>query len=60
MIRFPLNVRQAMAVDFTGTGATALLAITAASFTAGLTGLPEVLIRGAGLARIPFPAGARP
>ena len=54
MIRFPLNVRQAMVVDFVGTGATALLAITAAGFTAGLTELPETLIRGAGLALIPF------
>lgn len=54
MIRFPLNVRQAMVVDFVGTGATAVLAIAAAGFTAGLTELPEALIRGAGLALIPF------
>lgn len=54
MIRFPLTVRQAMIVDFAGTGATALLAIFAAGFTAGLTGLPELLIRGAGLILLPF------
>lgn len=54
MIRFPLNVRQAMIVDFAGTGATAVLAIVAAGFTADLTGLPEALIRGAGLALVPF------
>ncbi len=54
MIRFPLNVRQTMVVDFVGTGATAVLAIAAASLTAGLTDLPEQLIRGAGLALIPF------
>lgn len=54
MIRFPLNVRQAMTVDLAGTGATALLAIAAAGFTAGLTGLPEPLICGAGLGLLPF------
>jgi hypothetical protein len=54
MIRFPLNVRQTMVVDFVGTGATAVLAIAAAGLTAGLTDLPEPLIRGAGLALIPF------
>lgn len=54
MIRFPLTVRQAMIVDFTGTGATAVLAIAAAGLTAGFTGLPEALIRGAGLALLPF------
>ena len=54
MIRFPLNVRQTMIVDLVGTGATAVLAIAAAGLTAGLTALPEPLIRGAGLALIPF------
>lgn len=54
MIRFPLTIRQALALDFVATGATALLALTAAGFTAGLTGLPEPLIRGAGLVLIPF------
>ncbi|HSX53691.1 MAG TPA: hypothetical protein VLG14_00195 [Sphingomonas sp.] len=54
MIRFPLTIRQALTVDFVGTGATALLAIAAAGLTAGLTELPEPLIRGAGLALIPF------
>lgn len=54
MIRFPFTIRQAMTLDFVGTGATALLAITAAGFTAGLTELPEPLLRGAGLMLLPF------
>ena len=54
MIRFPLTIRQAMTLDLVGTGATALLAVTAAGFTAGLTDLPEPLVRGAGLALLPF------
>ena len=54
MIRFPLTIRQALTLDFVATGATALLALTAASFTAGLTELPEPLLRGAGLALLPF------
>ncbi|WP_423604087.1 hypothetical protein [Sphingomonas sp. MS122] len=54
MIRFPLTIRQAMTLDFVGTGATAVLAIAAAGFTAGLTGLPEPLVRGAGLVLVPF------
>jgi hypothetical protein len=54
MIRFPLTIRQAMAVDFAGTGATAVLAIAAAGFTADLTALPEPLVRGAGLVLVPF------
>jgi len=54
MIRFPLTIRQALTLDFVATGATALLALTAASFTAGLTELPEPLLRAAGLALLPF------
>lgn len=54
MIRFPLTIRQALMLDFVATGATALLALTAAGFTAGLTGLAEPLIRGAGLVLLPF------
>ncbi|MCW4461249.1 hypothetical protein OK349_05985 [Sphingomonas sp. BT-65] len=54
MIRFPLTVRQALTLDFVATGATALLALTASGFTAGLTDLPEPLLRGAGLVLLPF------
>lgn len=54
MIRFPLTVRQALTLDFVATGATAVLALTAAAFTAGLTGLPEPLLSGAGLVLLPF------
>ena len=54
MIRFPLTIRQALTLDLVATGATALLALTAAGFTAGLTDLPEPLLRGAGLALLPF------
>ncbi len=54
MIRFPLTIRQALILDFVATGATALLALTAAGFIAGATDLPEPLLRGAGLALLPF------
>lgn len=54
MIRFPLTIRQALAIDFVATGATAALALAAAGFTAGLTALPEPLLRGAGLVLLPF------
>ncbi|WP_343521001.1 hypothetical protein [Sphingomonas sp.] len=54
MIRFPLTIRQALTLDFVATGATALLALTGAGFTAGLTELPEPLLRGAGMVLVPF------
>jgi hypothetical protein len=49
-------LRRALALDAVASGATALLVIAAASPLEGLLGLPEALLRGAGLVLIPYVA----
>jgi hypothetical protein len=49
-------LRRALALDAVASGATAMLVIAAASPLEGLLGLPSALLRGAGLALIPYVA----
>jgi hypothetical protein len=49
-------LRRALMLDAAASGATALLAIVAAGFLEGLLGLPEALLRGAGLVLVPYVA----
>jgi hypothetical protein len=47
-------LRRALLLDAAATGATALLLALGAGFLAGSLGLPEALLRGAGLVLVPF------
>jgi len=51
-----LSLRQVLLLDAVATGATAVLLVTTAGFLAGPLGLPEALLRGAGLVLVPFVA----
>ncbi len=51
-----LSLRQVLLFDAIATGATALLLVTIAGLLAGPLGLPEALLRGAGLVLVPFVA----
>jgi hypothetical protein len=49
-------LRRALLLDAVASGATALLVIVAAGFLEGLLALPAALLRGAGLALVPYVA----
>jgi hypothetical protein len=52
----PTFLRRALMLDAAASGATALIAIAAAGPLAGLLGLPQGLLRGAGLVLLPYVA----